>query len=146
MLTNKDSTSDCKTQIFATTKEANDYYKTLESNILQYNRRTNKQTLLYWEEKDKMFKKLQRFSTLKKQLTNNHTLKPKLEQKLLYYSKKIQLCNEYETLHLTDIYSVKSFNEWLIKKHKNDSKEYSMIDVSTLKTSSKNAYIKSDKI
>lgn len=126
MLTNKDSTSNCETYKFATTKETNDYYKLLESKTLQYNRKSNKQTLLYWEEKDKMFKKLQRLSTLKRELTNKQTLKPKIEKKLLYYSKKIQLCNEYETTHLTDIYSVKLFNEWLLNEHKNVAKEYSM--------------------
>ena len=135
MSTNKDISQNCKTYKPATAQEAKDIYRLLESNILQYNRRSNKQTILYWEEKNKLFKKLQRFLTLKKELTKADNLKPKIESKIYYYSKKIQFCNEYETLHLTDIYSIKSFNEWLNEKYKNDFKEYSIIDISTFSTS-----------
>lgn len=134
MSTNKDIPQDCKTYTPATAKEAKDIYRLLESNILQYNRRSNKQTILYWEEKNKLYKKLQRFLTLKKELTKTDNLKPKIESKIYYYSKKIQFCNEYETLHLTDIYSIKQFNEWLIekdnKKQNENLKEYLFIDIS----------------
>ena len=146
MSTNKDISQDCKMHKLAAAQEAKDIYRLLESNILQYNRRSNKQTILYWEEKNKLFKKLQRLSTLKKELTKSDNLKPKIESKLQYYSKKIQLCNEYETLHLTDIYSIKSFNEWLNKKQDKNLKEYSMIDVSAFSTStSKNHDVATDK-
>ena len=120
MSTNNSDTSLCKTYKPATAQESTDIYRLLESNILQYNRRSNKQTLLYWEEKNKMYKKLQRFSTLKKELSYSNNLKPKIESKLQYYSKKIQLCNEYETLHPIDIYSIKSFNEWLNSRKDNE--------------------------
>lgn len=120
MSTNNSDTSLCKTYKLATTQESTDIYRLLESNILQYNRRSNKQTLLYWEEKNKMYKKLQRFSTLKKELSYSNNLKPKIESKLQYYSKKIQLCNEYETLHPIDIYSIQKYNEWLNSRKDNE--------------------------
>ena len=120
---------DCKSYSPATTEEAINLYKTISSNNLNYNRRSNKQTILYWEEKNKLFKKLQRFSTLKKELSHSKNLKPKIETKLNYYSKKIQLCNEYETCNPTDIFSIKLFNEWLIKKYKNRLENYKLIDI-----------------
>ena len=120
MSTNNSDTSLCKTYKLATAQESTDIYRLLESNILQYNRRSNKQTLLYWEEKNKMYKKLQRFSTLKKELSYSNNLKPKIESKLQYYSKKIQLCNEYETLHPIDIYSIQKYNEWLNSRKDNE--------------------------
>lgn len=120
MSTNNSNTLLCKTYKPATAQESKDIYRLLESNILQYNRRSNKQTLLYWEEKNKLYKKLQRFSTLKKELSYSNNLKPKIESKLQYYSKKIQLCNEYETLHPIDIYSTQKYNEWLNSRKDNE--------------------------
>lgn len=122
----------CKTYKPATAHEAKEMYRLLGSKILQYNRRQNKQNQLYLEQKEKMFKKLQKYSTINKSLNKTDNLKPKIESKICYLTKKIQFYNEYETLHPIDLYSTKSFNEWLIENdNKNqikNSKEYLFID------------------
>ena len=132
MSTNKNIPTICKTYTPATAQESKNIYRLLESNILQYNRRSNKQTILYWEEKNKLYKKLQRFSTLKKELSYSNNLKPKIESKLQYYSKKIQLCNEYETLHPIDIYSIQKYNEWL-----NSRKDIEKLKIFSIDTNDK---------
>lgn len=119
----------CKTYKPATAHEAKETYRLLESKILQYNRRSNKQTILYLEQKEKMFKKLQKYSNNNKSLNKTDNLKPKLESKIYYLTKKIQLCNEYETLHPIDLYSIQKFNEWLNTKRNNEKLKQFCFDV-----------------
>lgn len=115
----------CKTYKPATAQEAKEIYRLLGSKILQYNRRQNKQNILYLEQKEKLFKRLQKYSSINKSLNKTDNLKPKLESKIYYLTKKIQFCNEYETLHPIDLYSTQKYNEWInSKKDAKDLQEF----------------------